>query len=218
MDHNRINYYKNGVVVIDDFLPTDVYNEMVDIFYKGEYVEIAQSFDDRYELWKTDDKNFPSTDEVYTNHFWGSPEISHNPNVLDMYGDYIKPVIQSITMGESGKGRHQSTKYHNNSKDFLRTHIDDYMGYIGYVMHFQKETWKYDWGGLLQMVKDGEIKTILPQPNRLVVHNHSLGMPHWVTPVNSWAKEDRYTLTGFCIKKDDEIPKTWESRNDYSIY
>ena len=37
MDHNRINYYKNGVVVIDDFLPTDVYNEMVDIFYKGEY-------------------------------------------------------------------------------------------------------------------------------------------------------------------------------------
>ena len=43
-------------------------------------------------------------------------------------------------------------------------------------------------------------------------------MPHWVTPVNSWAKEDRYTLTGFCIKKDDEIPKTWESRNDYSIY
>jgi hypothetical protein len=218
MDHNRINYYKNGVVVIDDFLPTDVYNEMVDIFHKGKYVEIAQTFEDRYELWKTDDKNFPSTDEVYTNHFWGSPEVSHNSTVLNIYGEYIKPIIQSITMGESGKGRHQSTKYHNNSKDFLRTHIDDYMGYIGYVMHIQTETWKYDWGGLLQMVKDGEIKTILPQPNRLVVHNHSLGMPHWVTPVNSWAKEDRYTLTGFCIKKDDEIPKTWESRNDYSIY
>ena len=78
MDHNRINYYKNGVVVIDDFLPTDVYNEMVDIFHKGKYVEIAQTFEDRYELWKTDDKNFPSTDEVYTNHFWGSPEVSHN--------------------------------------------------------------------------------------------------------------------------------------------
>ena len=66
--------------------------------------------------------------------------------------------------------------------------------------------------------KDDEIKTILPQPNRLVIHNHSLGFPHWVTPVNSWAKEDRYTLTGFCIKKDDEIPKTWKSRIDYSIY
>ena len=68
------------------------------------------------------------------------------------------------------------------------------------------------------MVIDDEIKTILPQPNRLVIHNHSLGFPHWVTPVNSFAKENRYTLTGFCIKKDDEIPKTWESRNDYSIY
>tara|TARA_B100000287_G_scaffold416320_1_gene450869 strand:+ start:403 stop:1056 length:654 start_codon:yes stop_codon:yes gene_type:complete len=217
MDYS-INYYKNGVVVIDDFLPTDVYNEMVDIFYKGKYVEVAQSFDDRYELWKTDDKNFPSTDEVYTNHFWGSSEVSHNPTVLNIYAEYIKPIIQSITNGESGKGRHQATKYHNNSKDFLRTHIDDYMGYIGYVMHIQSKTWKYDWGGLLQMVIDDEIKTILPQPNRLVIHNHSLGFPHWVTPVNSWAKEDRYTLTGFCIKKDDEIPKTWKSRNDYSIY
>ena len=91
------------------------------------------------------------------------------------------------------------------------------MGYIGYVMHFQKETWKYDWGGLLQMSIDENIKTILPQPNRLVVHNHSMGIPHWVTPVNSWSKENRYTLTGFCIKRDEVLPETWRSRNDYSI-
>ena len=55
----QVEYIKNGVAVIDNFLPTDVNDEMVDIFHKGKYVEIAQTFEDRYELWKTEDKNFP---------------------------------------------------------------------------------------------------------------------------------------------------------------
>jgi hypothetical protein len=217
MNKYKIKYDENGYVVIDDFLPIDVYNEITNIFYQGEYVEIAQLFDDRYELWKNDDKYFPSADEIYTNHFWGSSEVSYNLKVLGIYKKYIKPVVDLISGGQAGKGRHQATKYNKNGKDFLRTHIDDYMGYIGYVMHFQKETWKYDWGGLLQMSIDENIKTILPQPNRLVVHNHSMGIPHWVTPVNDWSKEDRYTLTGFCIKRGEELPETWRSRNDYSI-
>ena len=47
--------------------------------------------------------------------------------------------------------------------------------------------------------------------------NHSLGMNHWVTPTNIWAKEDRCTLTGFCIDKDSPLPDTWTSREDYSV-
>ena len=133
----KIKYNKNGYVVIDDFLPIDIYNEIVDIFQEGEYEEIAQSFDDRYELWNSGDEYFPSVDEVYTNHFYGSQGVSHSPRVLEIYKKYIKPIIESITDGKSGKGRHQATKYNRNGKDFLRTHVDDYMGYIGYVMHFQ---------------------------------------------------------------------------------
>jgi hypothetical protein len=217
LNNEYSSYKKNGFVIIDDFLPNDVYNKVTDIFHKGEYEEITQLIDGRYKLWNLSDKHFPSVDEVYTSHFWGSPKVSHNSKVLNVYEEYIKPVIELVTDGEPVKGRHQSTKYNRNGKDFLRAHIDDYMGHTGYVMHFQKKTWKYDWGGLLQMSIDENIKTILPQPNRLVVHNHSMGIPHWVTPVNSWSKEDRYTLTGFCIKGDEVLPETWRSRNDYSI-
>tara|TARA_R100001594_G_scaffold19857_1_gene38664 strand:+ start:17 stop:679 length:663 start_codon:yes stop_codon:yes gene_type:complete len=217
LDKIKKTYDNKGFVVIEDVLPIDVYNEIVDIFHEGEYEEIAQSFSDRYELWSIDDKHFPSVDEVYTNHFYGSQNVSHNQRVLDVYKKYIKPIIEFIADGRAGKGRHQATKYNRNGKDFLRTHVDDYMGYIGYVMHFQKEDWKYDWGGLLHMSINDDIKTILPQPNKLVVHNHSLGIPHWVTPTNSWSKENRYTLTGFCIRNDDKLPETWRSRNDYSI-
>ena len=90
MDKDKIKYDENGYVVFDDFLPVDVYNEIVDIFHQDEYVEIAQSFDDRYELWNNNDKYFPSVDEVYTNHFWGSPDISHNSKVLNVYQKYIR--------------------------------------------------------------------------------------------------------------------------------
>ena len=217
LDKIKKTYVNQGFVVIEDVLPTDVYNQMVDIFHESEYEEIAQSFSDRYELWNSNDRHFPSINEVYTNHFYGSQSVSHSPQVLDTYKKYIKPIIKFITDGKSGKGRHQATKYNRNGKDFLRTHVDDYMGYIGYVMHFQKETWKYDWGGLLHMSIDDDIKTILPYPNRLVIHNHSLGIPHWVTPTNTWSKENRYTLTGFCIRKNDKLPETWRSRDDYSI-
>ena len=43
-------------------------------------------------------------------------------------------------------------------------------------------------------------------------------MPHWVNPVNVWAKEDRNNINGFCIKSDQKLPDTWENRDDYAIY
>ena len=61
------------------------------------------------------------------------------------------------------------------------------------------------------------VETILPNPNRLVIINHSLHMGHWVTPTNHWAKENRYTITGFCIDKDKDLPETWTKRKDQKL-
>ena len=40
----KIKYNKNGYVVIDDFLPIDIYNEIVDIFQEGELYPIVHEF------------------------------------------------------------------------------------------------------------------------------------------------------------------------------
>ena len=93
----------------------------------------------------------------------------------------------------------------------MRVHFDDYNGKIGYVFYMLKNVWKYDWGGLLHYIDNGDIKTILPKANRLIINNHSEKIAHWVTPVNSWAKENRNTLVGFAISQTDEIPKSWSS-------
>ena len=36
---------------------------------------------------------------------------------------------------------------------------------VGYVFYVGEYQWKYDWGGLLQMRVDDDVKTILPNKN-----------------------------------------------------
>jgi len=213
--HNE--YKKNGHVIIDDFLSKDEYIELFNIFKNSTYEEVDQVREGRYEIWETlDDKHFPFTDENYLAHFWGSSEVSNHKKIKDMFKKQIKPLFEIVT-DSMGKFRHQATKYKNNSKDFIRCHYDDYTGLAGYILYFIEFDWKYDWGGLLHLVKENKIETILPKSNRLILINHSLGMNHWVTPINTWAKEDRCTLTGFCIGKDSALPDTWTSRKDYYV-
>ena len=134
-----------------------------------------------------------------------------------MFDKYIKPKVLELTNNQAGKFMHQTNMYRNNGKDFLRIHYDDYMGLCGYVFYVGEYQWKYDWGGLLQMRVDDDVKTILPNKNRLVLMNHSLRMGHWVTPTNTWAKENRYTIVGFCIDKNKDLPETWTKRKDQRI-
>ncbi len=216
MEHKQKEEYDElGYTLIRDFLPDDVYEHIVDVFCNGEFEEISQTHEESYKRWETsDNKYFPSPDEVYIANFWGSHEVSNHPDVRRVFELYIKPIMDVITDGTADLFRHQATRYHNNGKDFLRTHYDDYMGHSGYILYLQKEDWKYDWGGLLMVDHD----YIIPEINSMVVIDHKRKNPHCVTPVNYWAKENRNTLTGFCIKRGEDLPKTWTSRDDYAVY
>ena len=209
-------YNKDGFVVVDNFLPTDKYDELVEIFNNGKFKEIKQIKENRYDLWKTDNIHFPSIDEDYMANFWSSFEVANNSVTISIYDMYIKPLLERLSNQKNQMVRHQATKYKRNGKDFTRVHYDDYMGSIGYILYLTKHNWKYDWGGQLQILKD-DVKTILPHPNRLVIINHSLKNPHWVTPTNKWSKEDRRTITGFCLKSGMSIPETWKNRKDISV-
>ena len=212
-------YDSQGLTLIDNVLPDDVYDNIVDIFYNGKFEEISQEYEDRYKLWETpSNKNFPSPDEVYIANFWASLEVSMHPDVKSAFKTYIRPIMDEITGGTAGLFRHQAIRYNNNGKDFLRTHYDDYMGHAGYILYLLKEDWKYDWGGFLSTVIGNEIVSFIPKRNTMMVIDHSKRMPHWVTPVNDWSKENRNTLIGFCVKNGEDLPKTWTSRDTYAIY
>ena len=169
-------YDKSGFVIIDDFLPKDVYVQMVEIFNSAkDFVEIDQVREDRYKLWETsNDKRFPDSTEDYLAHFWSSYEVASHDYVLEVFSKYIEPIMKEVGGDDLGQFRHQATKIKNNGKDYMRCHYDDYMSKGGYILYLTKETWKYDWGGLLQFSNNGEIFSIFPDPNRVVLINHSL--------------------------------------------
>mgnify|MGYP003979113003 FL=1 len=212
-------YKKNGFVVIDDFLSKDVYAKMVEIFNSAkDFVEIDQIREDRYKLWETsNDNRFPDTAEDYLAHFWSSHDVTSDDYVLGVFDEYIKPIIKEVNGDALGQFRHQATKIKNNGKGHMRCHYDNYMGIAGYILYLTKNYWKYDWGGQLQVSSGGEILSIFPDPNRLVLINHSLRIPHWVNPTYTFAKEDRNNLIGFCVKNDEELPATWKNRKDIKI-
>ena len=129
-------YEKNGFVVIEDFLPLEVYKETIKIFNNGEFVEINQIRKERYKLWENlEDKHFPSDNEEYRANFWSSFDVVNNPKIIRIYDKYIKPLLEEILGEKNQKVRHQATKYKNNGKNFTRIHYDDYMGSIGYILY-----------------------------------------------------------------------------------
>ena len=76
-------YEKNGFVVIEDFLPLEVYKETIKIFNNGEFVEINQIRKERYKLWENlEDKHFPSDNEEYRANFWSSFDVVNNPKII----------------------------------------------------------------------------------------------------------------------------------------
>ena len=88
------------------------------------------------------------------------------------------------------------------------------------------EVYENQFWGTDEVVQTDEVKQmfdkyikpkVLANKNRLVLMNHSLRMGHWVTPTNTWAKENRYTIVGFCIDKDKDLPETWTKRKDQRI-
>ena len=119
-------YEKNGFVVIEDFLPLEVYKEIVKIFKNGEFVEINQVREERYKLWETlEYKHFPSDNEEYRANFWSSFDVVNNPKIIRMYDRYIKPLLEKILDEKNQKVRHQATKYKNISGiKIIDVHID----------------------------------------------------------------------------------------------
>lgn len=86
--------------------------------------------------------------------------------------------------------------------DFLRIHADGVFGEVtprkvAFVMNMTKD-WVVHWGGALAILDEqGEniIDTYAPKFNSLVLFD--VPLTHTVLPVCNYAKENRYTLTGW---------------------
>ena len=58
--------------------------------------------------------------------------------------------------------------------------------------------WIWDWGGILNIYLNKKLVPIFPKYNRLVLmNNEHYENPHFISSIEEYALQDRYTLVGF---------------------
>lgn len=166
-------------------------------FENADYDKITQERKGYYGREFTDDIPFvPENDEVYRSEFYRSNYLESNGAIRESYYSYIKPLVE-YTIGKQILEADLRC-YKMSEGGHFRIHRDAYISDTGFIWHLSKN-WKWDWGGVLMSIDEhGQAEATIPQFNQLVVMNHKDGqVPHFVTPVTSWALEPRYMLVGF---------------------
>ena len=190
------NYKEDGIVIIDDFLPEDVVNELEYTYSLDNNWDVVDQVRESHysHVFKMDSSMFPKKDEVYMAHFKRSNFLENN--ISDTFEKFFKPKLNELA--DSDLSEFDIRCYKLDIGDFYRTHIDDYAGTIGTTFYLNKN-WCWDWGGILHIgEKDGLLTSIFPKYNRLVVHDmKKFRFPHFISPVTDYAKSSRYTIVSF---------------------
>lgn len=202
INNNQINQFKEkGYLVIDNFLDINEANKLNEIFKNyTNWERIDQVRETHYQhVFATDSENLPKGDEYYMARFWRSKTLEESPEVINIYNHLFLPDLNRFT--DVYVSKFELRCYNMKAGDFMRSHIDNYIGEIGCIYYINK-SWKWDWGGLLHVnfydMDHDFIESILPKFNRIVLLSHKkFKFPHFVSTVNDYAKDDRFTLISF---------------------
>ena len=193
------DYKKNGFVVVDNFLPEIVANEV-----EARYLEQdnAWEYHDQVRkthfshVCKTDSPYFPNENEVYSAKFWRSGNLEAKTE--SVFDEYFKPALKEVYQAELSN--YDVRCYKLEAGDYYRTHIDDWAGNIGCIYYVNRE-WIWDWGGILHAGPDDGTENIIPifpKFNRAVFIDHGgWRFPHFISQVTEYALNPRLSMISF---------------------
>tara|TARA_R100000030_G_scaffold95401_1_gene82829 strand:+ start:691 stop:1323 length:633 start_codon:yes stop_codon:yes gene_type:complete len=191
------SFKKDGCVIIDNFLPLNIVDEL-ELSYSDEeswdyYHQIRElSYGGgKYGKHQISAPHFPNKSEVYSAKFYRSGNLEKNTEQI--FNQYILPIIKKFYNVKDFKIRCYKMK----SGCYYRTHSDNYAGRIGFTFYINKH-WIWDWGGILNIYLNKKLVPIFPKYNRLVLmNNEHYENPHFISSIEEYALQDRYTLVGF---------------------
>jgi Rps23 Pro-64 3,4-dihydroxylase Tpa1-like proline 4-hydroxylase len=190
-----------NLVLIKNVFPTHVCAKLYNLIKKEKKWKFMNQIRPNHyrHVFKSASKIMPNKNEVYQAKFYKSLNLVDNVFIKRSLEKYLPPILKKLNI----KYRNINFRCHKFKKNnLMRSHFDHYAGTHSININLNKE-WKADWGGLL-CVLNGEnfenIETLVPEWNALNIiysKKNKKTSPHFVTSVQKFAKEPRYSITVF---------------------
>ena len=202
MKRKKFRKISKNIYKIDNVFPERVVEK---IFFKFRNLDlkswkiISQKKPHLYStLFNNSSKFLPNKNEVYLAKFFRSDKLRNNSYIIFSIKKFIFPLLKkylNFNVKEYDIRCHKFMK-----KNLARLHFDDYAGPYAITLNLNK-TWKWDWGGILSVAEENnseKLYSLLPNWNSMnIVYSNKHMSPHFVTPVQPFAKSSRYSITIF---------------------
>ena len=199
------NFYTNGFFIIDDFLKKDVSKMLLQKFKDINQWDRVDQIRDHYQKggpFEMTSPYFPKHGEEYYLQGWRAKDFESSAEWEQYFKEKFLEKISEIFTRKIFRDSTYILKYSKN--DFSRIHVDDIRGEVDRVdisiLYYLCDEWIWDWGGILMLaesIESEDMLAILPKNNRLILINNQMKLPHCVTPVTNYAKNDRFAIASF---------------------
>ncbi len=197
------NYLEN-VCEIENFFTEEDASKILEKFMKDKnWTHILQEKSKHYShVFKNNSKYMPDESETYLSSFWRNDNLSNDEFIKEKIITAIKKYFYEIFKIQNLEIDIRCHKFKH--KDFFRIHMDGYAG--GYALTISlNKNWKWDWGGVLNILHGKEeslILGLLPKWNCANILNNNIHpSPHFVNQIQDYAKTSRYSITCFVKEK-----------------
>ena len=198
-------FYTDGFFIVDDFLEEKFYKKLLHTFKKENNWERVDQVRPHYQKggpFEMESKYFPKNDEEYYLQGWRAKVLEESSSWRKDYAEIFLTKINKLFQNIVKTDTTYILKYMKN--DFSRIHVDDLRGDVDRVdisiLYYLCDEWIWDWGGILMIAKSTkseDMHAVMPKGNRIVFINNQKKLPHCVTPVAEYAKENRYAVASF---------------------
>jgi len=197
---NIKNLNTKGFTIIDNVLPLELAEEIYNVYCKEtEWNLFNQVRENHYShIFKSPNPFLPQEGEVYSAKFNRSSNLENLNLIKNTFNNILVPLLKAISPFCVDEFDVRCYKLDKN--DYYRTHVDDYAGTINLIYYVNKE-WRWDWGGILNVLSHDDLElceSIFPKFNRVVLLNNKVfRSPHFVSSVESFALNPRYSIVSF---------------------